>query len=135
MYQIKPIFDRSSIQIDLPTCMYKMKNTSEFNARDSQSPSNEHLTNGFNGAVSQLSTKSLPDVKQQIEKFLKVFVYSIKFKTNDQFSFLLFGLLFSQEIVSIKKRVSIHFFLTSVKLSKSLEKNVKKSVMNLRKYY
>lgn len=78
MYEIKPIFDRSSIQVDLPTCMYKMKNISEFNANDTKSSSpssNAQLTNGFNGAVSQLSTKSLPDVKQQIEKFLKVFLF------------------------------------------------------------
>lgn len=74
MYEIKPIFDRSSIQMDLPTCMYAMKNISGFVANDSQpSIANAQLTNGFNGAVSaQLSTKSLPDVKQQIEKFLKV---------------------------------------------------------------
>lgn len=85
MYEINPIFDRSSIQVDLPTCMYKMKNISEFNSsNDSKSASNAQLTNGYTGAVSQLSTKSLPDVKQQIEKFLKVFVYSHQ---NDEFNF------------------------------------------------
>lgn len=86
MYEINPIFDRSSIQIDLPNCMYKMKNISEFNAsNDSRSSTNAQLTNGYTGAVSQLSTKSLPDIKQQIEKFLKVFVY---FHHNDEFNLI-----------------------------------------------
>lgn len=76
MYEIKPTFDRSSIQVDLPTCMYKMKTINEFesNGTDSSSQCGVQL-NGLNGAVSQL-TKSLPDVSQQIEKLLKVFFFS-----------------------------------------------------------
>lgn len=72
MYEIKPIFDRSSIQVDLPTCMYKMKNTNDISLQQSAS-SGAQLTNGFNGAVSQFSTKPLPDISQQIEKIIKVF--------------------------------------------------------------
>lgn len=71
MYEIKPTFDRSEIQIDLPICMYKMKTINEFGGIEVQ-----HLTNGSNGnvsaAVSLLTNKSLPDVSLQIEKFLKV---------------------------------------------------------------
>lgn len=73
MYEIKPTFDRSSIQLDLPNCMYKMKTINEFDNIGTQL-SGSHLTNGLNGAVSQLSTKSLPDVSLQIEKFFKVFL-------------------------------------------------------------
>lgn len=72
MYEMKPTFDRSSIQVDLPNCMYKMKTINEFGSIQT-STSGAQLTNGLNGAVSQLSTKSLPDVSLQIEKFLKVF--------------------------------------------------------------
>lgn len=72
MYEVKPIFDRASIQVDLPTCMYKMKNINDITLQSS----NVQLTNGFNGAVSQLSSKSLPDISQQIEKIIKVFCYS-----------------------------------------------------------
>lgn len=72
MYEMKPTFDRSSVQVDLPSCMYKMKTINEFG--DIQTPKlGAQLTNGLNGAVSQLSTKSLPDVSRQIEKLLKVF--------------------------------------------------------------
>lgn len=71
---MKPIFDRSSIQVDLPDCMYKMKKIHDSNSVNSQQ-SDAQLTNGFNGAVSQLSAKSLPDISQQIEKFLKVFIF------------------------------------------------------------
>lgn len=69
MYDIKPTFDRSSIQVDLPTCMYKMKNINDISLNGSQQ-SNAQLTNGLNGAV---SANSLPDISQQIENFLKVF--------------------------------------------------------------
>lgn len=77
MYEIKPTFDRSSIQVDLPTCMYKMKTINEFGNIETQS-SGAQLTNGLNGAVSQLSSKSLPDVSLQIEKLLKVFLLLLR---------------------------------------------------------
>lgn len=79
MYEIKPTFNRSDVQIDLPSCMYKMKTINEFGAIDTQlcGERQQQLTNGYSGngsaAVSLLTTKSLPDVSLQIEKFLKVF--------------------------------------------------------------
>lgn len=76
MYEIKPIFDKSSIQVDLPACMYKMKNINDITLNQSQQ-SGAPLTNGFNGAVSELSAKSLPDISHQIEKCLKVFIFLI----------------------------------------------------------
>lgn len=76
MYEIKPIFDRSSIQVDLPACMYKMKNINDITLNQSQQ-SGAPLTNGFNGAVSELSAKSLPDISHQIEKCIKVFIFLI----------------------------------------------------------
>lgn len=103
MYEIKPIFDRSEIQVDLPSCMYKMKNINDFNLKDSQS-SNAQLTNGCNGAVSQLSTKSLPDIKQQIEKFLKVFVIPNHIdmtKNTTQFKKIHFKINLSQNPVAL----------------------------------
>lgn len=83
MYEVKPTFDRSSIQVDLPTCMYKMKNINDISLSQSTS-SNAQLTNGFNGAVSEISTKTLPDISQQIEKILKVFDIHNK-QRNNQF--------------------------------------------------
>lgn len=77
MYEIKPTFNRSDVQIDLPTCMYKMKTINEFGAIETHLSGGQQMTNGLNGngsaAVSLLTTKSLPDVSLQIEKFLKVF--------------------------------------------------------------
>ena len=75
MYEVKPTFDRSEIQIDLPTCMYKMRTINKFGAIETLL-CGAQMTNGLNGngsaAVSLLTTKSLPDVSLQIEKFLKV---------------------------------------------------------------
>lgn len=121
MYEIKPIFDPSSIQVDLPNCMYKMKNISEFKATESQSSSSTSssapLTNGFTSAVSQqLSTKSLPDVKQQIEKFIKVFCL-VYFKTNNRNLILEFHAL---DKLKITKSQSILLLY-----SRALDKNVK----------
>lgn len=72
MYEIKPTFNRSDVQIDLPACMYKMKTINEFGVIETQQLTNGCIGNG-SAAVSLLTTKSLPDVSLQIEKFLKVF--------------------------------------------------------------
>lgn len=53
MYEIKPTFDRSEVQIDLPTCMYKMKTINEFGGMETAHLSSaQQLTNGPNGNVS-----------------------------------------------------------------------------------
>jgi len=72
MYQIKPIFDRSSIQVDLPTCMYTMKKINDSDSNHSQQ-SGAQLTNGFNGAVSNSKDvialqKRQSEIIKQLEK-------------------------------------------------------------------
>lgn len=71
MYEIKPIFDKSKVELDLPNCMYKMKTVYGQESKQSSSPS-QQLTNGFNGAVSHLSTDFKLDISQQIKNVLKV---------------------------------------------------------------
>lgn len=83
MYEIKPTFDRSTIQVDLPTCMYKMKNTNDISPPERSHSSKVQLTNGLNGAVSEFSRKPLPDISQQIEKLLKVFVIPLTLIHNN----------------------------------------------------
>ncbi|XP_031640616.1 probable aminoacyl tRNA synthase complex-interacting multifunctional protein 2 isoform X2 [Contarinia nasturtii] len=79
MYEIKPTFDRSTIQVDLPTCMYKMKNTNDFNLKDSQS-SNVQLTNGLNGATSNGNDLTALQLRQgEIIKQLE----KLRLKLND----------------------------------------------------
>lgn len=76
MYEVKPTFDRSSIQVDLPNCMYKMKGINDISPQQSQS-SSVQLTNGLNAAVSEFSSKPLPDISQQIQNVLKVYIYPV----------------------------------------------------------
>lgn len=71
MYEIKPIFEKSKVQVDAPTCMYKMKPVND------EVQSGAALTNGLDGAVSQHHTIFPPtDILHQIENVLKVFVPS-----------------------------------------------------------
>lgn len=77
MYEIKPIFDQTKVNVDLPTCMYKVKNIYDSSLQKS---STKTLTNGYNGAVSLPTTKLQPDILQQIQNCLKVSVPNIKFR-------------------------------------------------------
>lgn len=72
MYEIKPIFDKAKVEVDLPTCMYKVKCVYGSDAQ--QSSTAKPLTNGFNGAVSPSTTKFQPDIMQQILNCIKVSV-------------------------------------------------------------
>lgn len=70
MYQIKPIFDKSKVEVDAPTCMYKMKPV-----HDELQSGAASLTNGLDGAVSQPNFTCPPvDILQQIGNVLKVLV-------------------------------------------------------------
>lgn len=70
MYEIKPIFDKSKVQVDVPTCMYKMKPVN-----DELQSGAASLTYGLDGAVSQPNFTCPPvDILQQIGNVLKVLV-------------------------------------------------------------
>lgn len=81
MYEIKPIFDQTKVLVDLPTCMYKVKNVNDSNL---QTSATKPLANEFNGAVSPHTTKSQPDILQQIQNCIKVSVPSANFKLKFQ---------------------------------------------------
>lgn len=79
MYEIKPIFDKSKVQVDAPTCMYKMKPVYD------ELQTGAGLTNGLDGAVSQHKTKFPPtDILQQIGNVLKVFVLPLNNNNNNK---------------------------------------------------
>lgn len=75
MYEIKPIFDKTKVELDLPTCMYKVKTV--YGNDSKQSTASPQLTNGFNGAVSHLSTDLQLDISQQIKNVLKVLLFEL----------------------------------------------------------
>lgn len=77
MYEVKPIFDKTKIKVEALTCMYKVKPVLNTNAKPSES-SNAQLTNGHDGAVSQLTSKFQPDILQQIGNVLKVLNLNVK---------------------------------------------------------
>lgn len=79
MYEMKPIFDPTKVHVDLPSCMYKVKNVYDSNL---QTSATEPLSNGFHGAVSPPTTKSQPDILQQIQNCLKVSVPSSNLNSN-----------------------------------------------------
>lgn len=73
MYAINPIFDKSKVQVDTPTCMYKMKPV-----YDELQSGATSLTNGLDGAVSHHKSISPPlEILQQIGNVLKVLVPSV----------------------------------------------------------
>lgn len=78
MYEVKPIFDKTKIQVEAPTCMYKVKTVYNINAKQLESFNAQQLTNGHDGAVSQLTTKLQPDILQQIGNVLKVLNLNVK---------------------------------------------------------
>lgn len=71
MYAINPIFDKTKVQVDSPTCMYKMKPV-----YDELQSGGVSLSNGLDGAVSHQchhkNRLSPVEIIQQIENVLKV---------------------------------------------------------------